>query len=138
MSRIIYTVDTLRAGQPRAYADSEYEYKITVQREAEWGPNKGKVEPWLLGGDVEAQIRRDEAARAAKTMFGGYSPEQLRQQQREWARSILTALARRHREASDKDGKEGAEAFFWPTLKWLRMDGKAGTIHALIVEPYTD
>jgi len=30
------------------------------------------------------------------------------------------------------------EAHFYPTLRSLRIDAKAGTIHVLIIEPFTD
>lgn len=126
-----YTVECLRAGQPRPYADREYEYLVTVAED-------GK--PWVNGGDVEARIKRDEAARAAKTMFGGETPEQLRRSQREWAKRVLRALCMSFREVGDDDGivEGSADAHFQPTLRSLRVDPAAGTIRARIVNPFTD
>lgn len=130
-----YEVETLRSGQPRAYADTEREYLITIRSE-----NYGKegMHPWLMGGDVEAKITKDEAARAAKTMFGGMSPDALRSQQRDWAKRVVRGLCQNFREESDDDGRSGMDAAFYPTLKWLKLDHAKGTIHAFIIERYTD
>lgn len=133
-----YTVTILRAGQPRPYADSEYEYLIKVERMGSYGPDKGKLKPWLMHGDIEARIRQDEADRESGKLIGGWSPEELRKQQREWARKIVTALCHKHREKGDQDGPTGIEADFYPTLKRLDVNPAAGTIRALIVELYTD
>ena len=124
-----FTVQTLRAGQPRPYADTEREYLITVQ-------NNGK--PWLMHGDVEARIVREEADRAAGRMYGGQKPDDLRKRQREWAKRIVRALCQNFREKDDDDGRTGMEAHFYPTLTSLNLDSKAGTIRAFIVERYTD
>ena len=75
-----YTVTVLRAGQPRPYADSEYEYLIKVEQLETYCSDQGKMKPWILGGDVEARIRSEEAQRKAGTMSGGYGPEELRKQ----------------------------------------------------------
>jgi hypothetical protein len=133
-----YTVTILRAGQPRPYADSEYEYLITVENLETYGRDQGKMKPWLMLGDVEARILKEEAWRKAGTMSGGYGPEELRKQQRDWAKKIITALCQSFREPNDDDGKTGADAHFAPTLKRLTLDPKAGTIRALIVCAYTD
>lgn len=132
---IRYTVTTLRSGQPRAYADTEREYLVTVERSH---TNDAPFVPWLMGGDVEANIKRDAALRAEGRMFGGYSPDETRKAQRDWAKKIVRALCQDFREASDEDGRTGMEAHFYPTLKSLTVDAKAGTIRAFIVEPYTD
>lgn len=131
----IYSVDVIRSGQPRPYADTEREYLVTV-KSTQWG--KDGMHPWLFGGDVEAQIKRDEAWRAEGRMSGGDSPDQLRSQQREWAKKIVRALCQNFREKDDDDGRTGMEAHFYPTLKWLKLDPAEGTIHVFIVEPYTD
>ena len=133
--KIVYSVEVLRSGQPRAYADTEHEYLITVQSE-QYG--KTGLHPWLLGGDVEAQIMRDEAMRAARQMHGGDTPTMLRKRQRDWAKSIVAALGRPFREKDDVDGRVGMEAAFYPTLRSLKLDPAAGTIRALIVSEYTD
>lgn len=130
-----YTVETLRAGQPRAYADSEYECLITITAE-HYGDKE--LKPWLYLEDVEERIRREEADRKAGRMAGGQSPEQLRKGQREWALRLVRALFRNCREKGDDDGRSGMEAYFYPTLKSLSLDPKAGTIRALIIEPFTD
>lgn len=135
-----YVIETLRSGQPRPYADTEREYHIKVERMAEYGQNKGQWEPWLRYGEVEAQIVRESKARAEGKLSGGYSPEQLRKQARDWALKIVRALCQNFREKGDDDGMvEGTmEAHFFPTLKSLKIDGKAGTITAFIIEPFTD
>lgn len=124
-----YSVQVLRSGQPRAYADTEREYRITVVRDGE---------PWLLLGDVEALIARDKDDRAAGRLMGGEPPNELRKQQREWAKKIIRGLCQNFREKDDDDGRTGAAAFFYPRLQRLDMDHKAGTIHVLIIEPFTD
>lgn len=133
--KMVYSVETLRSGQPRAYADTEREYLITVT--ANMHGLKG-LQPHLMCGDVEAQIKRDEADRASGIMFGGTSPEALRKQQADWARKIVRSLCQNFREKDDEDGRTGMEAHFYPTLQSLKLDPKAGTVHAFIIEPYTD
>lgn len=130
-----YTVETLRSGQPRAYADTEREYLITVESTT-FG--KEGMHPWLMHGDVEKTIKREEADRAAGRMFGGIPPDELRKQQREWALGLVRSLCQRFREKTDDDGRTGMEAAFYPTLKSLVIDHKVGTIRAFIVEMYTD
>ena len=131
----VYSVEVLRSGQPRPYADTEREYLITVKR-TQYG--KDGLHPWLMHGDVEARIKREEADRAAGRMYGGGSPDELRKSQREWAKKIVRALCQNFREKNDDDGRTGMDAHFYPTLKSLALDAKAGTIRAFIIEPYTD
>lgn len=131
-----YTVETLRAGQPRPYADSEYEYLITCEHVSLKEPDV--FTPWTMFGDVERRITQEEAARKAGNMMGGNTPDGLRKQQRDWAKSIVTALCRKFREPKDEDGRTGMEAAFYPTLKKLSIDHQKGTIRAFIVEAYTD
>lgn len=133
-----YTVKTLRHGQPRAYADHEYEYVISVEATGYTTKDAHVFKPWVMFGDVENRIRREEAERKAGRMFGGYSPEQLRKQQGDWAKGIVRALCHNFREAGDRDGREGLSAHFYPTLKSLVVDADKGEIRVLIVEPYTD
>lgn len=133
--KIAYSAETLRSGQPRAYADTEREYLISVSM-TQYG--KEGLKPGLLFGDIEKRIARDEKDRAAGIMFGGESPETLRKNQGDWARKIVRALCQNFREKDDEDGRTGMDAHFYPTLKFLKLDHKAGTIHAFIVEPYTD
>lgn len=135
-----YLVETLRSGQPRPYADTEREYRITVERTNDYGPEKGQWKPWLMFGDVEAQIRSEEKMRAEGKLHGGYTPDQLRKQQRDWCLKIIRSLCQNFREKGDNDGKtEGTmEAHFYPTLKSLKINPNTGTILAFIVEPYTD
>lgn len=130
-----YEVEIIRSGQPRAYADTINEYLITVSAE-KFG--KQGMHPWLPMGDVEAQIEREEAQRAAGTMFGGASPEQLRKMQRDQAKQIVRGLCQKFREEDDDDGRTGMDAAFYPTLTQLSLDAKAGTIRAVILERYTD
>lgn len=130
-----YSVETIRSGQPRPYADTIREYPITVKA------TKFDIDglhPWLLHGDVESRIRREEADRAAGRMHGGQSPDSLRKAQRDWARSIVMTLCQKFREKDDDDGRTGMEAYFYPTLQSMKLDPTAGTIHVVIIEPYTD
>ncbi len=133
-STTTYQVEVLRSGQPRAYADTEREYLITVKRER---CGKDGLFPFLMHGDVEARIKKDEAMREAGTMSGGQSPEQLRDDQKDWAKKIVRSLCQNFREKDDDDGRTGMDAHFYPTLKSLKLDHAAGTILAFIVEPYT-
>lgn len=130
-----YSVEILRSGQPRAYADTEREYLITVQS-TQYG--KEGLQPWVLYGNVEARIKREEADRKAGRMSGGESPEKIRRTQREWGKKIVRSLCQNFREKDDDDGRTGMEAHFYPTLQSLKIDPKTGTIHAFIIEPYTD
>lgn len=130
-----YAVEILKSGQPRAYADTEREYRITVKR-TQYG--KDGLLPWVQHGDVEKRISEEDALRKAGKMYGGTSPEDLRKEQSEWARNLVRALCQNFREKNDEDGRTGMEAHFYPTLKWLKIDPKAGTVHAFIIEPFTD
>lgn len=94
--------------------------------------------PWLMGGNVEERILREEGDRKAGRMVGGYPPEEVRKQQKDWAKKIVRALCSNFRETGDDDGRTGMDAHFYPTLKWLKLDPNVGTIHVLIVEPFTD
>jgi hypothetical protein len=96
------------------------------------------LRPYVMHGDVEKRIREEEAARASGKMSGGYPPDQLRSEQVAWAKKLVRAFCQNFREKDDQDGKTGMEAYFYPTLKSLTIDHKAGTIRAFIVEPYAD
>ena len=132
-----YAVEILRSGQPRTYADTEREFRITILS-TDFAGKAAEPKPWLMYGDVEARIEREEAARKAGRMSGGMSPDQLRKGQRDWAKGIVRALCQQFREKDDDDGRKDMEAHLYPTLKFLKLDGKAGTIHVFIIEPYTD
>ena len=130
-----YTVEILRSGQPRPYADTEREYLITCEQE--WYGKDG-LHPWVMHRDVEAQIAREEKMRAEGKMSGGYPPDALRKQQRDWALNLVRSLCQNFREKGDEDGRTGMEAAFYPTLRSLAIDAKAGTVRAFIIETYTD
>ena len=132
---VIYSVKTLRSGQPRPYADTEREYLITITS-TKYGENG--LSPWVLYGDIEARINEEATFRAQGKMYGGMSPEQLREGQRDWAKRIIRGLCQDFREKDDDDGKTGMEAHFYPTLQSLVIDHRAGTIRVLIIEPFTD
>lgn len=125
-----YLVDCLRSGQPRPYADHANEYLITIRQGVHGKPEA--PEPWVLMGDVEGTIRRDEAMRAAGTMFGGDTPDGLRKQQLDWAKALVRALCHDFKEKGD----EGHNWASW-TLARLTIDPHAGTIRALITAEYT-
>jgi hypothetical protein len=132
-----YSVETLRSGQSRPYGDTEREYLITVLS-SDFAGKDGEPKPWLMYGDVESRITSEEALRKAGKMSGGMSPDQLRKGQRDWAKGIVRALCQNFREKGDDDGRKDMDAHFYPTLKFLRLDGRTGTIHVFIIEPYTD
>lgn len=135
---IRYTVKTIRSGQPRSYADTEREYKIFVERATGYGEHANEFQPWIFLEDVEARITTEAAMRKAGKLFGGNTPEDLRKMQRDWALKITRALCQNFREKDDDDGRTGMDAAFYPTLKWLKLDAAAGTIHVFITEMYTD
>lgn len=128
-SQVSYTVETIRSGQPRAYADTENEYRITVQR---------NQRPWLMYGELEKRIAEEEGWRKEGKMMGGTPPDVLRKERDDWAKKIARSLCQNFREKNDDDGRTGMDAHFYPTLKWMKLDDKAGTIHVLIIEPFTD
>lgn len=108
-----YTVETLRCGQPRPYADHEHECRISVERTSPCGENAGEWEPFRCDGWTEKQ-RED------------------------WAKRIVRGVFRNFREQGDDDGRTGMEAYYFPTLRWLKVDPHTGTIRALVTEAYTD
>ena len=133
-----YTVETLKSGQPRPYAAHQFEYRITVEQEPYDKP--GTLSPWLILGDVENQIAREEADRKAGRMSGGTPPDELRKLQRDWAKKIVRALCPEgFREKGDDDGivEDSSMAAFTNTLKSLRLDPSEGTIQVLITREYT-
>lgn len=100
-----YTVKTIRSGQPRAYADSEYECLITVEIETAEG-----FKPWIPG----------------------FRPEYLQ----EWAKQVVKSLFRRFSEPGD--ALQGMDAMMAAKLESISIDADAGTIRAVIREPYND
>jgi hypothetical protein len=129
-----FTVTGLRSGQPRAYADTIREYLVSVETMSGSGTTgtASTYQPWLMYGDIDATVAADSLHRPASTW------DDWRRAQREWAKTIVRALCQDFRESSDQDGRTGMEAHVYPTLKSLVLDLAAGTIRALIVEPYTD
>lgn len=130
-----YTVEVLRSGQPRAYADTEREYLISVEHQ---GYLDKELRAGFPGGNLDETIKREEADRKAGRMYGGCSPEDHRKQRRDYALKIVRGLCQNFREKGDEDGRAGMDAHFYPTLRRLDIDEKAGTIRALIIEAYTD
>lgn len=104
-----YTVQVLHAGQREPYGDSEYEYTIRVERTITHGKC---IEPG----------------------FPTSEPGELRA----WAKKLIRALCQDFRETGDNDGREGMEAYFYPTLKMLDLNRSTGVIHVLIIERYCD
>jgi hypothetical protein len=127
-----FTVAVLRSGQPRPYADTIRDYLVSIERLPTWGKEPRAWEPWLMYGDIDATAATDSLKRPSSTW------DDRRRQQRDWAKTIVRALCQDFREAGDADGRIGLNAHFYPTLKSIVLDPKAGTIRALIVEPFTD
>lgn len=77
-----YSVECLRSGQPRPYADHIYEYVITCTLD-------GK--PWLMGGVVEAQAREWQinwAKRVARALAVDWKEKGAG----DWASTFLQSL----------------------------------------------
>lgn len=127
-----YTVEILRSGQPRAYADTIREYLITVEFKSDWGPEPREFEPWIMGGDIDKEIAGDSLKRPASRWETAWATQHA------WALGLVKTLCQRCREATDEDGRIGVDAYFYPTLRSLYIDPTAGTIRAVIVEPFTD
>ena len=136
LSMTKYTVETLRAGQPKPYADSEYEYLVKVESSG-WSKD-GTMKPWLMCGNLDKIIPQQEADRKSGRMIGGPSPENQRKMQRDWALKLVKVLCHNFREVNDDDGRTGMEAAFYPTLERLTIDQAKAEIRALITEEYTD
>lgn len=117
-----YTVETLRSGQPRPYADTEREYLITIEAITSRDRDRGNGEPeswepWFP--------------------FSAISEEEL-PARRDKVKKLVAALCGAFREVGDQDGREGMEAHFYPTLKRLDINSGKGEIRVLIVEASTD
>lgn len=48
-------IETIRSGQPRAYADHERVYTVKIEHELLYGPNKGQRVPWDYATPEEFQ-----------------------------------------------------------------------------------
>lgn len=132
---IRYTVEVLRSGQPRPYADTEREYLISVETK---GYLDKELHAGFPDGNLDETIAQEEDDRKSGRMFGGYPPDALRKRRRDYALSLVRSLCQNFREPNDDDGRKDMEAHFYPTLRKLHIDEAAGTIRALIVEPFTD
>jgi hypothetical protein len=110
MNKTRYTVTTLRSGQLRPYAPSEYEYLVEIEYASGWGPDPDRLKPWL--------------------MYGNPKEEQIRVMQERWAKGIIKSLC--HGFCGEDEGDWAS-----PRLKWIWLDTTKGTIHALITEAYT-
>ena len=111
-----YKVEILRAGQPRPYADTVHEYRVTATYTPTWGKDR-TPQPWCpyrvdKPGDKERQLK--------------------------WAKAVVKAICQDFREVGDEDGREGMDAHFYPTLQSISVDEKAGIVRAIIVTPFTD
>ena len=121
MNKLRFTVETVRSGQPRPYADTEREYIVTVEREIEqWmrhdkykDTKVGEWHPWLYGSAEDS---------AGKKWFD------------DWCDRIVKALCQNFYRSVDEPGADWASSM----LKWMRVDRDKGTIHVFITEAYTD
>ena|ERR1035438_7060867 len=106
-----YSVEVLRSGQPRPYADTEHEYKIYCERNQTWGkPEERGWKPFLPFSsglsEIEKQGRIDQLIQSVTMkMF--------------WR-------------------KDTQPNWSYPLLKWIKLDEKLGVIHVFITEEYTD
>lgn len=141
MQQVRYTVEHIRSGQSRPYADTVNEYLIHVEAILGFGKTKEEREnwhPWLLCGDLDAQKQKEiEDTRAGRIRITriGHTQESYYAEQKAyqvaWAKKIVKALCQDFCE-----GKEGGWAS--PKLQTLSLDVKAGTIRVVIREAYTD
>lgn len=118
-----YSVQVLRSGQPRPYANTEREFKIYCERYQGYGlpPDKDKWHPFYppgtAGNEVDSngvptnKYNRDLLDRFVKGVTQNYYREEDNDPAANWAS---------------------------PFLKWMRINREAGTIHLFITEEYTD
>ena len=116
MSHTRYTVDVVRSGQPRAYADTEHEYIVHVEQNRAGWKTPGSPDdwhPWLYPAGTDD---------AGKKWF------------QNWCDTVVKAVCQNFYRKSDEPGADWAS----PILRWMRVDHAEGTIHAYITEAYTD
>ena len=116
MNQTRYTVEVVRSGQPRAYADTEHEYIVHIEQNKSCWAKPGTPEdwrPWLYpeGNDDPG-----------KKWF------------QNWCDKIVKTLCQNFYRKVGEDGSDWAS----PILKWMRFDHAKGTIHVFITESYTD
>ena len=104
-----YSIEVLRSGQPRPYADTEREYKVYGEQYRTWGAkpeDRNKWYPWI------PVVRQEQE----------YFPL-LR---------LLTGC--NFYGSSDEEGANWAS----PMLQWMKVDKEKGVIHFFVKEAYTD
>jgi hypothetical protein len=109
-----YSVQRIRAGQPRPYADSEYEYLVKVEHFQRYGKDpeeRNKWVPWLP--------------------IASNTPTEAEQKQLD---HIVKGVCQNFYRTMSEPGSDWAS----PILQWMRVDKMNGTIHLLIKEAYTD
>ena len=112
----LYSVTVIRSGQPRPYADTEHEYLIKGEYFNRYAAPQQRTE-WLpfshqsagVDGVPSEKYELDACDRFVQGLVGKY-----------------------YRHTDEGYG------WFEPTLEWMKIDHKAGTIHLLISEAYTD
>jgi len=117
MNQTRYTVEVVRSGQPRAYADTEREFIVHVeQNKAAWKAPGSPEEwhPWLYPKDSD--------------------PAGSNKYFNDWCDKIVKAVCQNFFRSSTELGADWAS----PILKWMRVDHAKGTIHVFIIEAYTD
>lgn len=62
-----YTVETLRAGQPRKYADSEYVYRVTIEHQGNAGLSD-KNAPFIPHPELDPKL----ATETIRGLVGGW------------------------------------------------------------------
>ena len=121
MAKIRFTAETIRSGQPRAYADKEAEHIVTVER---------LIEEWMCRGsssDMKAGEWRPWLYPVADNAAG-------QKWFQDWCDRIVKATCQNFYRTVDEPGANWAS----PILKWMRVDREKGTIHVFITEAYTD
>jgi len=121
MSKVRFTAETIKSGQPRPYADTEREYVVTVEREVQrWmqhdkykGTKVGEWIPWLYPEGTDDN---------GKKWF------------QNWCDMVVKATCQNFYRKMDDPGACWAS----PILKWMRIDHEKGTIRVFITEAYTD
>jgi hypothetical protein len=116
-----FSVQVLRSGQPRAYADTEREYKVLCERWQDWG--KAEEQGWKPSIPLHMNgLKCDE---------NGVPTDP---HARETIDNIVRGTCQRFWRSASEPGATWAH----PILKWMKVDSKAGIIHVLIIEAYTD
>lgn len=69
MSKYRYTVETLAAGQPRAYADTIHHVRVTFEQNVPWGEDPAKRNTW----QPKANMTEEAVKSKLKNLMCGFT-----------------------------------------------------------------